>query len=41
MLKEFFKIWGVTSGDSETEVFLDAKRPVRKSEGKKTKSFYS
>lgn len=40
MLREFFKILGTATGDPETEVFLHAKRPVHKSEGRKTKSFY-
>lgn len=37
MLREFLKIQGTSSVDSDTEVFLDAKRPVHKTERKKIK----
>lgn len=40
MQREFLKIQGTISVDSDTEVFFDAKRPVHKSEGKKIKYSY-
>lgn len=41
LLREFLKIHGTISVDSDTEVFLNAKRPVHKGERKKIKFSYS
>lgn len=41
MLKEFLSTHRTTSGGPGTEVFFDARRPVHKTERKKTKFFYS
>lgn len=38
--REFLKTQGTISVDFDTEVFLHAKGPAQKSEGKKTKSSY-